>query len=443
LVDIGILDSIIQLFFIWLVIIAVYNHLFDKNDVKTLIKSTILLCVLSIVGCVVDDSIFWIFFMGIMIKEKLQTGKLNFVHLNVLLLLVNGQMLIATLTTYMSRLALYTCLNFNRIEELSRYSHLYIGVQILMMYIMDFIVIKIVRRIAIKNSLSISRLHNLKVDKHLFVILIALFASIELLLLVSDFQGVTATIQVTQLVTFMLMVGLMGWQMIETIRVYARQKTLENERLQNQQLGDYLKNVEQQYIELRKFKHDYKNLIVSLSAQNDMGEVKEYLANATNNEVLDTSLNDVKIAQVQHLKNETIRGLIVQKFFYAKKYNVELNLEIPSDSFQIKKNTAVIVRIIGNLLDNAIEQAQKMSDKAVTVAFNNINGTTEISINNAVGPDFDQHKIFKTGYSTKGDNRGLGLANVRELVDRQRGFYLDIDSKSDYVTMTLIIMEDK
>jgi two-component system sensor histidine kinase AgrC len=40
-------------------------------------------------------------------------------------------------------------------------------------------------------------------------------------------------------------------------------------------------------------------------------------------------------------------------------------------------------------LDNAIEQAQKMTDKTVTVAFNKIDGTTEISINNAIDSNFE------------------------------------------------------
>ncbi|WP_425331252.1 GHKL domain-containing protein [Lactiplantibacillus pentosus] len=95
--------------------------------------------------------------------------------------------------------------------------------------------------------------------------------------------------------------------------------------------------------------------------------------------------------------------------------------------------------MIGNLLDNAIEQAQKMTDKTVTVAFNKIDGTTEISINNAIDSNFERSKLFQTGYSTKGINRGIGFANVRELVNQHHDFYLNIDSERGYVTMTLII----
>ncbi|WP_392390758.1 hypothetical protein [Lactiplantibacillus plantarum] len=40
--------------------------------------------------------------------------------------------------------------------------------------------------------------------------------------------------------------------------------------------------------------------------------------------------------------------------------------------------------------------------------------------------------MLETGYSTKGSNRGLGRTNVRNLVDQQKGFYMDIETKKDY-----------
>ncbi|KZU94846.1 GHKL domain-containing protein [Lactiplantibacillus plantarum] len=120
-----------------------------------------------------------------------------------------------------------------------------------------------------------------------------------------------------------------------------------------------------------------------------------------------------------------------------------MTIEIANTDFILSHGVTVAVRIIGNLLDNAIEQAQKMTDKIVTVAFNEIDNTAEIAISNPIDSDFNQHQIFETGYSTKGSNRGLGLTNVRDLVEQQKGFYMDIETKKNYVTMTLIVTEDK
>ncbi|MCT3289398.1 hypothetical protein EFP35_04860 [Lactiplantibacillus pentosus] len=59
-------------------------------------------------------------------------------------------------------------------------------------------------------------------------------------------------------------------------------------------------------------------IIVSLSTQNDIATLKTAQADATENQGLDTSLDDVRMAQVQPLKDESVRGLIVRNFFTRK-----------------------------------------------------------------------------------------------------------------------------
>ncbi len=443
MVDISILDSIIQSFFLYFGIIVVYNHIFKRTGIKMFIKSSTLLILLSLIGCLLDDMASVIFLLAVVIEEKIRFGKLIFSHLNVLLTLLSGQTLVFSLAAFLSESILSLSLGIVQVNGLSKFSHVLVGIDIVIICVFDLIALRFVYSILKKQPFSMAKLQSLKIDKRLFVFLLVLFGSIELLLLVGNIQGVTATIQFTLLIVFILMIGLMSWQMIEMIQVYTRQQQLENEKQQNEQLSTYLKSVEQQYLELRKFKHDYKNLIVSLNTQTDMGKVKDYLIKANHNNVLETSLNDAKIAQVEQLKDTAIRGLVVQKFFYAKKCGVELNVETLNEAFQISEAVTIVVRVIGNLLDNAIEQAQKMADKSVIIAFNKIDDMLEISVRNAIDSTFNQQQIFKTGYSTKGQNRGLGLANVRELVGRQRQFHLDIESKAGYVTMTLIIMEDE
>jgi len=53
------------------------------------------------------------------------------------------------------------------------------------------------------------------------------------------------------------------------------------------------------------------------------------------------------------------------------------------------------------------------------------------------------NKMFELGASTKGSQRGFGLSNVQQLVDKQKNFFLDVDSKSDRVIITLTILEEE
>jgi len=442
LIEIGFLDAIMEGFFTWLGIIVMYNYILNKKGSKTIIWSIVLLVMVTLISCVLDDGTAIVFFVAAMCKEKIQRGKLNISHLNVLLMLITVQTLLLALAVSMTTVIFNVFFGIHRLNDFYKVSHWSIGTEIIMMYLLGLIVLRVVRKKLKQHSFSMVRIQALGIDKHLFVMLLALFGSIETLLMVGNFQGVTATIQSSLLVMFVVLAVMMGWQMLEMIRMYARQRTLEHEALQNEQLNDYLKSVEQQYLELRKFKHDYRNLIVSLSDQSDVDSVKDYLASVTDPTVLDTSLDDVKIAQVQHLKSKTIRGIVIQKFLAAQQAGVQLNIEIPDDQFQINADTAAVARIIGHLLDQAIERSQAASDQTVTIAFNEIAGTMEISIKNARGSQLDSAVVPKPDYLSKHDHHKRGLARVRELIAHQHNFYLDIENKDGYDTITLIVTED-
>ncbi|KRN66202.1 histidine protein kinase plnb [Pediococcus cellicola] len=292
----------------------------------------------------------------------------------------------------------------------------------------------------------VDQIEDLGLSTRIFWMLMMIYASIQIILIISDIQNIAATIQAASIVIFMLIILLMGWQMQFFIKTYATQQSVKDEKMRNQQLHDYLDSVSQQYTELRQFKHDFRNIMVSMSElakHGDQTELNEYLYELKNQKNLNQSLKKASISQLDHLKNETLQGLIVQKFFEARKQNVELNIEIEQSDFFIEKQLVDIVRIVGVLLDNAIEQAEKMSDRKVACALIKTVDTVEISVENTVKLPFDLRKIFKLGFSSKGEDRGLGLANVKELVDQNENFYLDTQLIQRKLRITLIITGEK
>ncbi|MBC7196393.1 MAG: GHKL domain-containing protein [Deferribacterales bacterium] len=89
-------------------------------------------------------------------------------------------------------------------------------------------------------------------------------------------------------------------------------------------------------------------------------------------------------------------------------------------------NSDVLVTALGNIVDNAIEAA---------CMNNKFNGIVEITINQTEryiefivednGPGIpDGVAIFEKGFSTKGKNRGYGVAIAKSILDR---FNADID----------------
>ncbi len=136
-------------------------------------------------------------------------------------MLISSQIVILALASYLSRGFLYIYLDADKISGLSEYGDLFIGIEIIVMYIIGFLVFNLVYKMVRRYTGSFDISDDERINRHLFIILLAFFGSIEMLLFISNFQGVTATIQLTLLLTFVLMLGLISWQTLETIRVYA------------------------------------------------------------------------------------------------------------------------------------------------------------------------------------------------------------------------------
>ncbi|MBA1394060.1 GHKL domain-containing protein, partial [Lactobacillus sp. XV13L] len=205
------------------------------------------------------------------------------------------------------------------------------------------------------------------------------------------------------LIIFIIFVALTFIQVFSFIQSYSYRQEAEAKIAQNQQLQEYLQNMEQQYQELRHFKHDYQNMLLALEgfAKNDnQQEFKDYYQQLVQQQPHTENLDSLTIAHIDYLKNEPLRGLIVQKFFTAKQKQIKLQLEI-TQNIKIKNPDILsIVRILGILLDNAIEQTTKETEKVVQCAFNYIdNKVIEITVANPATNLTNIDQLFTNGYT--------------------------------------------
>lgn len=321
-------------------------------------------------------------------------------------------------------------------------SHYLILIYIIMLIIMNATMFFVLKR---RISIVIARINELNLGKPIFGMSLILFIAVEGIILLSFYKKITATIQVPLIIAFFIMMIMMLWQMYFFISSYTKKQAADYQAQQNAQLNDYLKSVERQYLELRKFKHDYKNLMLSLQDSLTNGNSPEqtaYFKELIAQSAVETSLDSGKIVKVQHLGNETLRGLIVQKFLDAQSQGINLTVELNTENFVIHHELVDIIRIVGNLLDNAIEATQATADKQVICAFNTLNGTKEISVRNPTNQKIDANKVFELGVSTKGAQRGFGLSNIHQLVAQHRNFFLDMNSQDNQVVMTLTVVEE-
>ena len=204
-------------------------------------------------------------------------------------------------------------------------------------------------------------------------------------------------------------------------RSYQEQIQTEAKKKALQDLQDYTHNLEDMYNSLRSFKHDYVNILLSLSGYIEncgMEELKEFFENKifpTKNLI---DQGDYKLNQLSNVGVLEIKSLLSAKMIYAHESGIDVTIDIPDrvDSFLI--DTVDLARILGIFLDNAIEAALETGRPQIGLNIIQNQGGVSIIISNSVGDNnVALHKLKQKGFSTKIGHQGIGLSNVQKIIN--------------------------
>lgn len=81
--------------------------------------------------------------------------------------------------------------------------------------------------------------------------------------------------------------------------------------------------------------------------------------------------------------------------------------------------------MMGILLDNAIEEMdnENVIDKILIIKLKTDDSVMKFSVSNTYSSNLniDVSKIFEQGYSSKGADRGIGLAKLKRMVNENKG----------------------
>ena len=98
-------------------------------------------------------------------------------------------------------------------------------------------------------------------------------------------------------------------------------------------------------------------------------------------------------------------------------------MEKPTKPCYIYADRGQVIRILNNLLNNAIEAVPENKKPLITVNMKEINDCAKLSINdNGEGiPTALHKKIFNPSFTTKNSGMGLGLAIVKRIINDLNG----------------------
>ena len=200
-------------------------------------------------------------------------------------------------------------------------------------------------------------------------------------------------------------------------------------------LKNYTATIENLLDEMQKSRHDYKNMILSMR---DFVEEKRF-------DELERYFGE------EILKSETLEKTSKNIYLATKKINAKLNgaisggIKVEITIFSEVDITSVptldLCRIIGNLLDNAVEAASVSDNKVISLVMLKNDNQYSITLCNGFSGEIDMSKIWKKGYSSKGKNRGQGLPIVKKLIDAHPEILINTEIKNNLFVQDLTIIK--
>lgn len=203
-----------------------------------------------------------------------------------------------------------------------------------------------------------------------------------------------------------------------------------------------LTNIESLYNNVRGFKHDFNNIIDILGGYietNDINGLKEYYSGLRKDCV---KFNNSEILNLAVINNPGIYNLISTKQQKAKKLKTNLSLELFFDFNHLHMPVYEFSRMLGILLDNAIEAASFCEEKQVNLTFRESqkNRVQIVCIENTYNnKDVDTKAIFENGVSSKSNHSGIGLFNVNKIIKKYNNVCLHTSKDDLYFKQQLEI----
>ena len=215
-------------------------------------------------------------------------------------------------------------------------------------------------------------------------------------------------------------------------KIAAKQKIMD---LKNQHAAEQIRIS-------RQHRHDLKNhlsVIRCLLDKQDYQELDRYLSDYT--KAIDESMVTVETGVHQ------LDVLFLTKFNEAKNKNIMVHFQCSAFVKSAHKYITDLVSLFGNVLDNAIEACTQIEGKhtrqiSIMITENPLDYNFKITNTFTANDAINTEDIFRQGVSTKGANRGQGLAIVKKIVKKLEG-EVRITAKDSVFQITIDIPKYK
>ena len=300
----------------------------------------------------------------------------------------------------------------------------------LTMYLIAYIIHLLLK----KFNINISLYEKLKrKDNYVFIIsfiLAFICVAIQSYTMTIYSNSIPISLTLSTMIVFITYFVFSLYSLARTNKLEITTETLEQEKLYN-------KTITILYDNIRGFKHDFNNIVQAIGgyiSTNNMEGLKDYHSDL----LADCQkVNNLAVLNPELINNPAVYSLLTSKYHKSEELNIKMNFEVFLDLQTLNIKTYDLTRILGILLDNAIEASSKCNEKEIYITIrkdNKANRQLFIIENTYSNKDVNTDRIFEKGYTSKKEednqNHGLGLWEVRQILKKNNNLNL-FTSKND------------
>ena len=274
-----------------------------------------------------------------------------------------------------------------------------------------------------------------KIKENQFVIILFLIIFIAFTLV--DFKYASTFSSGIYRANVILTISLLLFLVLSIYNYFKANKEIEKTEV----LLNFMSKYEKIIDDNRVNRHEMLNNLLMLKCIKNKNS-KEY------NELLDSLIDNssnrgIKIKNIYNLPSG-LKGIFYYKLYGLENKNYNININVSKlISKSIEKishdNYTILYRVVGIILDNAIEAASLTTNKIINVDIYKENNSVVIEISNSYKGEIDLNKINNKDYSTKGEGRGLGLYIINNLIKNNDNISLNQEIIDDIFCSKIIV----
>lgn len=325
----------------------------------------------------------------------------------------------------------------------SPYYILYVTSYVLLLAIVCPIIAKIIYYLARKICTGISKQLLILVAINLFVCFFVFLFNI----VIGECIGYSRKIIIFNCILFSCYFLVCTVLTIHIVKAHMARVDMDMRQDAYNRLRDYTNQIENMYASLRSFKHDYRNIMLSMYGYIETGDING-LETYFHNEIIPLNeklfIDTAHLNQLMNIRSTELKSIISAKLLYAAELNINVRIEIVDEILDIPIDVIDLSRILGIYLDNAIEATLETKSPSMRFAIINLKSEYVFVVTNTfIDTGLPYESFRQQMFSTKGDNRGIGLYNVQKILSKYDHVFWETEADDNCFTQRLRILKNK